>query len=145
MLLCFRRRDRSLGLLHLVGELTFLQAKGRLAFLDLRLNALGAVLVERAIGRQLAGFNLGDDLVFLDRVAFLDADRHHTPADLRRHFDVVRRDDAGQDQGRGREVDVVVRAVAERSDDDQGKEFLGHLRMKHTYKTPVSTLSTTLK
>ena len=59
----FSGGNRGFRLLDLIAELPLLQPQRRLALADLRLDALGAVFVVGAIGRQLAWLDLGDRLV----------------------------------------------------------------------------------
>ena len=101
--------------MYLLRCLLFLVPQCRLAFDDVRGEALGALTVVRVLGLQLLGCHERNDLVALDDVTLLDAQLGDPAGDLRAHHHVVGRDDSRQHKGGGRlRVEVVRGADGDR-------------------------------
>jgi hypothetical protein len=90
----FGGRDFRFGLLHLIFELAFLQSQRRFALAHLRRDAFRAVLVIGAIRLQFPGSISATGCPLVTVSPSFTVRETSRPADLRRHRDVVRGDDA---------------------------------------------------
>ncbi|MEZ5285074.1 MAG: hypothetical protein R2712_09750 [Vicinamibacterales bacterium] len=80
-----------------------------------------------AIGGELAGLDLGDELARGDGVALLHVQGGQSAAQLGRDDHVVRGDDAGEDEDRrARPVEVVPDSRAGKGEDQDETNGLAH-------------------
>jgi hypothetical protein len=129
--------ERRLGLADLVDRLPLLVAQRGLAFLDLRAEALGAVLVIGDVGSKLVGRDHGHELALADDVSLVDEELPDLARDLRADDHVVGRDDAGEGQAGRAAVHVPEGGVAGAAEHQQDEERAYDLHVKQLYKTLV--------
>ena len=99
----------GLGLCDLVGRQPFLESNRGFALLHLRSHAFGAEGVEGPFLAQFVRLEDGQQLVGFHDVAFGDHQLVESSGDLRADHDVIRGDDARQDQAGDRAAGCTSR------------------------------------
>ena len=116
-----RRCQRRLRLFDLVARLRLLIFQRRLGFRNLRSRSPLGVKVIGLVSAQFLGFDHGEQLPGLYRVAFFYQHLGKLPLNLRACHHIVGGDDAGQDQGLGPRDSFVINHSATENEHDQNR------------------------